>query len=294
VNGDDALLRLGESTAQAVEGVLQMFTGKPIERGAPSVAPSNASPFDAVALPAVVTKVAYVDGVRGGNVFTLTTRGARRLAATMMGEDPREEGEAGLTELELSAMGEAMNQMMSAAAIATSSVLGHEVEIGPPETLIVETRADAANIVELAAYSVATTFIIDGESARLVQLVPQSFVVRMTRALSDLAAVSIADDGSAPTETVTDRALQGVGVRLSAELGRFQMPIGRAVMLAPGSVVTLDTAADDPVSILVNGLPFGSARLLVTGEGSWALRLEHLTPTPHPSLSLSSSIAGGN
>ena len=42
----------------------------------------------------------------------------------MMGEAPPEDEATELTELELSAVGEAMNQMMAAAADATSAVLG--------------------------------------------------------------------------------------------------------------------------------------------------------------------------
>ena len=38
-------------------------------------------------MPAVCAEVSYVDGVTGGNVFLLPVEGARRLAATMMGEE---------------------------------------------------------------------------------------------------------------------------------------------------------------------------------------------------------------
>ena len=67
----------------------------------------------------------------------MTLDGARKLAAAMMGmEEPEDPDAPELSELELSAVSEAMNQMMASAAIATSSVLGTEVEIGTPETKI--------------------------------------------------------------------------------------------------------------------------------------------------------------
>ena len=105
-----------------------------------------------LAVPAVCAEVSYVDGVTGGNVFLLPVEGARRLAASMMGDGaaPRPEG-AELSELELSAVGEAMNQMMSAAALATSGVLGQEVEIAPPEIRVVTTEAEAAEILRASA-----------------------------------------------------------------------------------------------------------------------------------------------
>ena len=93
-------------------------------------------------MPAVCAEVSYVDGVTGGNVFLLPVEGARRLAATMMGQDASDAVEgAELSELDLSAVGEAMNQMMSAAALATSGVLGQEVEIDPPDHYLVNPRS---------------------------------------------------------------------------------------------------------------------------------------------------------
>ena len=68
--------------------------------------------------------------------------GARRLAAAMMGADPNAVEAGGeLSELEFSAVGEAMNQMMSAAAMATSTVLDEEVEIAPPDVRHAQRRS---------------------------------------------------------------------------------------------------------------------------------------------------------
>jgi flagellar motor switch protein FliN/FliY len=118
---DDSLIRLGDSSGEAVESVLETFCPDGVERGLATVLPPSAPPLESIALPAVVTSVAYVDGVHGGNIFTMTRLGARKLAAAMMGEDPESltDGEE-LSELELSAVGEAMNQMMAFAAGAIS------------------------------------------------------------------------------------------------------------------------------------------------------------------------------
>lgn len=70
-------------------------------------------------------------------------------------------------------------------------------------------------------------------------------------------------------------ALLDVRMRLSAELGRARMPVAKAVALGGGTIVDLDRAHDDPVEVYVNGLHFGTGRLLLV-DGEWALRLEHL------------------
>jgi flagellar motor switch protein FliN/FliY len=281
---DQALLRLGESTAEAVEGVLATFA-PPVDRGTPVVMADGVPPLDAIVVPAVATAVSYVDGVLGGNIFVISVLGARRLAALLMGVDSSNDVDgADLTELELAAVGEAMSQMMAAAAGATGTVLGSAVEIGAPETTFFSTQAAASAAFESAAHAVATSFVVCGEPARLVQLVPQALVVRMIRAVGDpaTAAITPTTDASS-TETVPDRVLREVPVCVSAELGRFRMGVARAVRLQPGSVVVLDAGADDPVALFVNGRSFGTGRLLVTNDGEWAVRLEQLcVPTGIP------------
>lgn len=281
MTNEEALIRLASSTAEAVEGVLQMYIGDAVERGPANVVPDGVSPFDSIVCPAVGTNVAYVDGVRGGNVFVVTALGARRLAALMMGEEPPEGGETELTELEVSAVGEAMNQMMAAAAGATSSVLGQEVDISAPQTRFFPSQETAIEAFELSAYATTTAFIIAGEPARLVQLVPNTFVVRLTKAFANLAAEISDDHVPDPSSIIQPESIRNVPVRVWAELGRFRMGVGQAVSMPPGSVVELDALAEDSLDLVVNGHVLGRGRLLVTAEGEWALRIEEMTVSPN-------------
>jgi flagellar motor switch protein FliN/FliY len=219
----------------------------------------------------VCAEVSYVDGVTGGNVFLLPVEGARRLAATMGAEGAAETAEgAELTELELSAVGEAMNQMMSAAALATSSVLGQEVEISPPQIRVVTTEAEAAEILRASAapHVLTVSFTVADVSARLVQLVPNAFVVRMDRALD----AQTTEYTNAPLGA----ALRAVPVRVWAELGRARMPAGTSLDLPTGSVVELDREVEDPVDLYVDGLHFATGRLRVAEDGSLQLEVEQV------------------
>ena len=278
---DEALVRLAESTAAAAANVLLMFAPDAVVTGHSSVIAADADPFASVPVPGIATNVAYVDGVTGGNVFVMPLQGARRLAAAMMGQEPEEETDADLSELELSAVAEAMNQMMAAAAGATSAVLGTEVEIAPPVTQMLRTAAEAAEAFEAASYATTTTFTVFEQSCRLIQLIPSAFIVRMTRALDELGV-----DVSAPPEpgagTVGDErsvigsSLLDAPLRVWAELGRVELPMGRVVGLPNGAVLELDRAADDPIDIYVNGTRFAIGRLVV-GEGDeWAVRIDDI------------------
>jgi flagellar motor switch protein FliN len=70
-------------------------------------------------------------------------------------------------------------------------------------------------------------------------------------------------------------ALLDVDMRLSVEIGRTRMPVARAVALESGAIVELDRRHDEPVEVYVNGLRFGSGRLLER-DGEWALRIDRI------------------
>lgn len=291
----EALTRLGASTAEAIAQVLEQFVPGEVQRGEVSVLPDGATPFTNLPFGAVAASVSYVDGVTGANIFLMTPTGARALAAAM-GVAPPAPREAGageeLSELELSAIGEAANQMMAAAAGATSVVLGQEVEISPPETRVLDDPGSAVEIYGTAPHSTSTTFVITGEACRLIQLVPSAFVVRMARAIDELrmeqtnpADGAQAGDGwgqsadrNAGSISLRD-ALSDINLRVWAELGRTRMPLGQALELPLGAVVDLDRASDASVDLYVNGLRFGQGRLLVTDDGEWAIRLETVAGT---------------
>jgi len=300
VTPQEALTRLGASTAEAVAQVLDTYAPGLVERGEVSVLPDAQSAFANLPFGAVAASVSYVDGVTGANVFVMSANGARALAAAMMGMPPPEpeepdQAEDGtpkaieLTELELSAVAECANQMMAAAASAISVVLGQEVAISPPDTRVVDDTQTAIELFGTAPHAASTSFAIHGETCRLIQLVPAAFVVRMARAIDELSEqTGEADTAPGPVggrrtqaegtvESIgLEEALSGINLRVWAELGRAQVPLGRALELPLGAVVDLDCAADAPVNLYVNGLCFAQGRLFVTDEGEWAVRLESL------------------
>jgi len=274
---DDALVKLTESTMEAVCGVLEMFAPGQIAPGDVAVVAEDRHPLEGVPVPAVATMVSYVDGVTGGNLFVMTVDGARRLAAAMMGMEPDETAGADeLSELELSAVAEAMNQMMASAAGATSAVLGTEVEIGVPETRTFASAEQAVAAYARTPHATRAAVSVCGEPCRLVQLVPNAFVVRMTRALDELGS-EIAAPASGPAAGPEGApSLAGIPVRVAAELGRARMASAEIVGLPAGAVVELNRQADEPIDLYVNGRRFATGRLMVVDGADWAVRIERI------------------
>jgi flagellar motor switch protein FliN/FliY len=286
MSADAALLKLGESTAEATAGVMEMFAPGKVQVTGVSVVPGDANPLEGLPVPAVATSVSYIDGVTGGNVFILTLDGARKLAAAMMGmEEPEDPDAPELSELELSAIAEAANQMMASAAGATTAVLGTEVEIGPPETRTFTNVEDAAGAYPSAAQGIRVAFSVCGEPCRLVQLVPNAFVVRMSKALDEMST-EVAEPPAAAAAAAGNSggdlrpSLAGIPVRVWAELGRTRMASAELVGLPTGAVVELNRGADEPIDLYVNGTKFATGRLMVVDETDWAVRIETVLSTP--------------
>jgi flagellar motor switch protein FliN/FliY len=282
VSAEDALQRLGQSTGEACLGVLEMFAAGKVSLGEVTPTSDSKTAFAGAPVPTVAMSVSYVDGVTGGNVFLITLDGARNLAASMMGMDEPEDPDATeLSELELSAVSEAMNQMMASAAAATSVVLGTEVEISTPETKTFTSADELVESYPATPHAVRTALNVCGEPARLIQLVPSAFVVRMSSALDEIGAEvgTAAPDGSAsgvPGSANARPSLSGIPVRVWAELGRARMPSAQVVGLPPGAVVELDKQADDAIDLYVNGTKFATGRLVVVDGTDWAVRIEHV------------------
>ena len=279
---EDALTRLATSTAEACLGVLEMFAPGKVTVGDVTTHDDSKGAFEGIPVPSVAMSVSYVDGVTGGNVFLITLDGARLLAASMMGMDQPEDPDAPeLSELELSAVSEAMNQMMASAAAATSVVLGTEVEIGTPATQTFSAAAGVGDAFPATPHAVHVALSICGEPARLVQLVPNAFVVRMSSALDEIGTevtgpVNEPGQSVGPGLTAAKPSLAGIPVRVWAELGRTHMPSAQIVGLPAGAVVELDKQADDPIDLYVNGTHFATGRLVVVDGTDWAVRIEHV------------------
>jgi flagellar motor switch protein FliN/FliY len=269
MTNEQALLRLAASTLDAIRDVLESYAPGAVNPGSVGAVPAGQHPLANAQTPAVLADVGYVDGVTGGNVMVIGVEGARRLAAAMMGGDPGDVIPGGeLSELDFSAVGEAMNQMMSAAAMATSRVLGDEVEIAPPNVRLVQSAAEAQEGIDTGGLACTVEFTLCGAPCLLVQLVPHAFIVRMTRALDELTE-------SYESAPLSD-ALRSVPVRVWAELGRARMPSGRVVGLPSGALVELDREVDEPIDLYADGMRFAVGRLQVCEDGTLAIRVERL------------------
>lgn len=97
--------------------------------------------------PCVFINIDYVDGVKGNNLLILMENDVKIITDLMMGGDGTNLVDQ-LTDLHLSAICEAMNQMMGSAATSMSSMLNRKIDISPPEAELTTLGSEGSGKVE--------------------------------------------------------------------------------------------------------------------------------------------------
>ena len=87
--------------------------------------------------PCVFLQIKYVEGLDGNNVLVLKENDVKIITDLMMG-GPGVASDEPITELHLSAIGEAMNQMMGSASTSMSSMLNKKIDISPPIAEVID------------------------------------------------------------------------------------------------------------------------------------------------------------
>jgi flagellar motor switch protein FliN/FliY len=128
----DALGEIGNITFGSAATALSTLLGKKVDITTPQVSMiTHEELHDEFPVPHVAVNVNYVDGFHGTNLLVIKIRDAQVIADLMMGGDGA--GQLGeLSEIHISAVQEAMNQMMGSSATSMSTIFNRFVNISPP------------------------------------------------------------------------------------------------------------------------------------------------------------------
>ena len=154
--------------------------------------------------PCVFIRIAYTEGLDGNNILILKENDVKIITDLMMGGDGTNiEGELG--ELHLSAICEAMNQMMGSASTSLSSMLDRKIDISPPTADVVDMTSDidegsidqflTGNFVKISFHME----IGDLVDSTIMQLYPVSFAKEMCEGV--MHNMNLGQDGGENKET---------------------------------------------------------------------------------------------
>lgn len=131
--------------------------------------------------PCVFVYIAYRTGLEGRNVLVLKERDVKIITDLMMGGDGTNT-DVELSDLHLSAISEAMNQMMGSSATSMSTMINEMVDISPPTSVRVDFGDDAGlqdvladmmgNVYAQVSFKMVVGDLIDSE---IIQLYPIPF-----------------------------------------------------------------------------------------------------------------------
>lgn len=144
---------------------------------------------DNYARPCVFLQIQYREGLDGNNILILKDHDVKVIADLMMGGDGTNT-DVELGELQLSAICEAMNQMMGSASTSLSSMLNMKIDISPPTASLVDLN-ESLDEREIAGFLsngfVKNSFemtIGDLVDSEIMQLFPVDFAKNLCRSFA--------------------------------------------------------------------------------------------------------------
>jgi flagellar motor switch protein FliN/FliY len=151
-------------------------------------------------IPHVALRVGYTEGFKGENVLILTQRDASIIANLMMGGDGVIDETAEMEPIALSAVQEAMNQMMGAAATSMSTVFSMRIDISPPAVEIFDFSQEKSIVDSFSLWDSMVIIEFDLKigtliDSKIVQLAPLEFSKQLIQKLF-LASTEVSNEPS--------------------------------------------------------------------------------------------------
>ncbi|MCL6636884.1 MAG: flagellar motor switch phosphatase FliY [Alicyclobacillus sp.] len=229
----DMLGEIGNISFGSAATSLSALLQQRVEITTPRVTVVRSDQLDTdMARPYVMVMVDFTAGLYGANALAVEIQDAKTIADLMLGGDGRNVSME-LNELHLSAVAEAMNQMMGGAATALSTMLNRPVNISPPKTQVVDLSAGGEIDLAEQVWLVKTAFRLrvgDLIDSNIMQLVPITFARELLSLLrgepaAETAAAPPPAAAPAPSARALSPAVDGAGP-VSAQPAAAEAPAG--------------------------------------------------------------------
>ncbi|PYI50376.1 flagellar motor switch phosphatase FliY [Paenibacillus flagellatus] len=209
----DALGEIGNITFGSAATALSTLLGKKVDITTPKVSVVARTELEhEFPHPHVAIHVNYVDGFDGINLLVIKTKDAQVIADLMMGGTGNVSEEMELTEIHISAVQEAMNQMMGSSATSMSTIFNRFVNISPPGINILDLpNGEGKDQLPREDVFVKISFrLIIGDliDSTLMQLLPVSFAREMVSILMGGTDMQAEPAFSSPSSDVAETAYE--------------------------------------------------------------------------------------
>lgn len=178
----DALGEVGNISMGTAATTLFTLLGQKVNITTPKVEITTLSKLgDKYPVPFVAVDVKYKVGLEGSNILVLRARDVKIIASLMMGGDGHDiDEESPVSEIDLSAISEAMNQMVGSGATSLSEMFGKTIDIDPPRAFQInlddESLGDLFETAEDQLVKVSFRMVVgDLIDSEIMQLLPIEF-----------------------------------------------------------------------------------------------------------------------
>ena len=257
--------------------------------------------FDA---PYLLVEIKYSSGLDGSNVFILQAQDAAIIANLMMGGDGLN-CSTDMDEITLSAVSEAMNQMIGYSATSMSQIFNRTIDITPPKVTLVNIGIDQDNLswdifsdeIAVISFNLKIGELLKSEIMLIMNMdiAKQQVGYLMASSANNCEPVSSAESIEVPAPSdesikkdkslapimpqpivVQDNSglinsnnlnlILDIPLRLSVILGKTKRNIVDVLKLTQGSIVELERLEHEPVEILVNDTLIARGEVVVVKE----------------------------
>lgn len=172
----DALGEIGNISMGSASTTLSGLLGRKVNITSPRIAVlTQEELFDKFDTPFIIIEVDYIAGLNGSNVLIMHLPDAMRMADLMMGGDGSQLSEE-VTEMELSAASEAMNQMIGTASTSMATMFDRMINISPPRINLLQRgesrsfRIPEDDPVVVVSFKMTITDLLDTEIMQVLGL----------------------------------------------------------------------------------------------------------------------------
>jgi len=177
----DALGEVGNISMGTSATTLYTLLGQKVSITTPRVEETTwEEVFSRFDKPYIAVKVRYTQGLKGYNLLIIKEEDAKIITDLMMGGDGYGNMNEEFGDLHLSAISEAMNQMVGSSSTSLSSMFDKRVDISPPELVLCDVGEDNSKIriddeshnIVVILFSLKVGDLIDSE---IMQILPIPF-----------------------------------------------------------------------------------------------------------------------
>jgi len=199
----DALGEIGNITFGSAATALSTLLGKKVDITTPTVSTIARDQFESeFPKPHVAVHVSYVEGFEGINSLVIKSHDAQVIADLMLGGEGNVTTEE-LNEIHISAVQEAMNQMMGSSATSMSTIFNRMVNISPPGIDIMDVKNNSGvgnlpqeNVFVKISFRLKIGDLIDSS---IMQLLTVPFAKELVNSLMGGVSEPAAQSASQPS-----------------------------------------------------------------------------------------------